>query len=104
MTSRGQALADWIEVYSLIADGGTLRSSNHANAGMLRPAPSAIIGRMPGASWQALLQFHVDEKERLRLRGSRFVEGISLDQAVQADRIYYRNQVAHWVATGLVVP
>jgi len=81
--SRGRPLADWIEFYSLIADGGTLRSSNHAHAGMLRPAPSAIIGRMPGASWQALLQFHVDEIERLR--GSRFVEGMSLDQAVHAD-------------------
>jgi len=96
--------ANWVEIHSLVADGRTLRSSNHALAGILRPVPSAIIRRMPGASWHDLLQFHIDEVKRVRSQGSRFEEGMCLDQVVQADREYYRDQVAHWVETGLLIP
>ena len=102
--SRGQVSVHWIEYLSLLSDRGTLRSSNHALAGVLRPAPSALIVRMPGASSQNLLQFHGDQMERLRSQGSRFVGDMSVDRAVQADRDYYRDQMAHWVKTGLLVP
>jgi hypothetical protein len=104
VVSRGQPLADWIEMYSLLADGGTVRSSNHALAGVLRPLPSAIISRMPGASSHELLEFHRDVRERMRSRGARFVDRLSMDQAIQADRDYYQYQVAHWVETGLLIP
>jgi hypothetical protein len=97
-------LVDWIEFYSLLVDGRTLRSHNHPLAGALRPPPSAIIRRMPGAESQELFQFHSDELKRMRSSGSRFVEGMNVDHAVQADRDYYRDQIAHWIETGLVIP
>jgi hypothetical protein len=71
---------------------------------VLRPVPSAMIGRLPGASWPELLKFHRDRMEQMRSQGHRFIEGISFDQAVQSDREYYQGQVAHWVETGLLVP
>ena len=45
---NAQFQVNWIEFYSLLLDGRTLRSNNHSNAGALRPVPSAIIGRVPG--------------------------------------------------------
>jgi hypothetical protein len=102
--TRGDAAADWIEYSSRLADGRVLRSSNHPLAGALRPPPSAITRRMPGASWRDLRQFHVDERERMRSHGTRFVEGLDLDQVIQSDRDSYRDLVAHWLATGLLVP
>ena len=59
---------------------------------------------MPGASWPELLRFHRDQMEQMRSQGSRFVGGLSVDQAVQADRTIYRDQVAHWVKIGLLIP
>ena len=101
--SLGKTSAGWIEYYSRLVDGRTLRSSNHALAGALRPAPSAIIRRMPDASWDGLLDFHAAEMQRMRSRGSRPIEGMTLDEAVQADREYYREQIAHWIETGLLI-
>ena len=101
--SKGEISANWIEYSSRLVDGGTLRSSNHALAGALRPAPSAIIRRMPGASWDGLLEFHTGEMQRLRSRGSHFIEGMTLDGAVQADRDYYRDQITYWIETGLLI-
>jgi hypothetical protein len=101
---KGPTTAYWGEFYSLLADGRTLRSNNHPNAGALRPLPSAIIGRLSDASWQVLFEFHRDRMEQLRSQGSRFVEGMSVDQAIQAHRDYYRDQIAHWVETGLLIP
>ena len=101
---NGQFLTDWIEFYSPLLDGRTLRSNNHPLAGALRPVPSAIIGRMPGERPRGLLEFHSAEFARMQSLGSRFVERMTVDQAVQADRDYYRDQIAHWIATGLLVP
>ncbi len=99
-----QFQVNWIEFYSLLLDGRTLRSNNHPNAGALRPLPSEIIQRLPGAKTQELHQFHSAEFARMQSRGLRFVEGMNLDQAIQADRDYYRDQIAHWIETGLLVP
>ena len=40
----------------------------------------------------------------MRSLGLHFVEGMNLDQAIQADRDYYRDQIAYWIETGLLVP
>ena len=101
---NGQFLVNWMEFSSLLVDGRTLRSHDHPLAGALRPPPSAIIRRMPGAGAQELFRFHSDELARMRSRHSRFVEGMTSDQAVQADRDYYHDQIAHWIETGLLVP
>ncbi len=100
--SKGERSANWSEYYSRVADGHTLRSSDHALAGALRPAPSAIVRRLPGASWDELLQFHTEEMLRMRSRGSRFIEGMTLDEAVQTDRDSYRDQISYWIETGLL--
>ena len=101
---NAQFQVNWIEFYSLLLDGRTLRSNNHSNAGALRPVPSAIIGRVPGANTHELHEFHSVELARMRSLGLHFVEGMNLDQAIQADRDYYRDQIAYWIETGLLVP
>jgi hypothetical protein len=101
--SKGEVLAEWIENYSLLVDGRQLRSSNHARAGSLRPTPTAIIRSAPGATSQDLFRFHIAEMDRMRAQGSRFVEEMSFDRALEVDQDYYRAQIAHWFATGLLV-
>jgi hypothetical protein len=100
---KGEISANWIESFSPLVDGRTLRCSNHAMAGALRPAPSAIIRRTPGASCEGLLDFHIAEMQRMRSTGLRFIEGMTPDAAVRTDREYYREQIAHWIETGLPV-
>jgi hypothetical protein len=100
---NAQFQVNWTEFYSLLHDGRTLRSNDHPNAGALRPAPSAIKRRMSGAKTQDLHRSHSAELRRMRSLGSHFVQGMDRDQAIQADRDCYRDQIAHWIEMGLLV-
>ena len=100
---QGEMKMGWYELFSLFSDGSNLRSNNNIMAGKLRPLPSLVMCRVPGASLADLLQFHRRRLQELSSKGSRFREGMSLDQAIQADRDYYQSQIDHWRNTGLLV-
>jgi hypothetical protein len=104
LLTNGTVSHSWFDVSSNLTDGRILTHFNSVTGGALRPHPSFIMFRCPGATMESLVRAHRSEMERLIASGCRFLERRTLDEALQAGAEAYSAQISHWIETGLLIP
>jgi hypothetical protein len=102
--TNGEQSHYWHTFASRLADGRTLQHFDIGTAGQLRPLPSLIIHHYTGLPLPSLYRAHLDERQRMSVMGVPFAEGRSLDDAMRDGEQIYADQIAYWIASGLLMP